>query len=170
MRAVIVTGTPGTGKTTVARAVAGAYGLRYIDVNRLISRRGLSEGYDCSRKCRIVDVARLRRELVSLVQQARKQPVIDSHLSHCLPKRCVALCIVTQCSLRTLRRRLEARRYPESKIRENLDSEIFEICRTEAEEMGHSILLVKTDRRLGSRNLALIGKIIGKSIKTKGNV
>jgi len=73
-----------------------------------------------------------------------KDVVIDSHLSHYLPKKYVDKCIVTKSSLEELKKRLKKRGYKEGKIRENLDAEIFDICRIEAEEAGHDVEVVQT--------------------------
>ena len=68
--------------------------------------------------------------------------VIDSHLSHHLPKKLVSQCIVMRCSLKTLVRRLQKKGYSKRKIRENLEAEIFEVCLQEARERGHAIKVI----------------------------
>jgi adenylate kinase len=156
MKAIIVTGTPGTGKTTVAARLAKKLKYRYVDVNKVISRKKLSEGYDRKKKCRIVDVKKLNKALSEMIKKAEKESeclVIDSHLSHYLPKDAVSLCIVTKCNLKLLKRRMKRRKYPESKIRENLDCEIFDICLNEAKEAGHNVVAVETDKKVDYEKL-----------------
>ena len=65
-------------------------------------------------------------------------------MAHNLPKENVDICIITRCKLDELERRLKERNYSPEKIRENLDSEIFEICTNEARDNGHIILQVDT--------------------------
>ena len=72
--------------------------------------------------------------------------IIDSHLSHYLPKRYVGLCIVTKCGLKELKRRLKKKKYPYNKIRENLDAEIFDICLSEAKESRHKVIVIDTTK------------------------
>jgi len=141
---IIVTGTPGTGKTTVAKKIAKEKGIKYIDVNNIISKYKLSEGYDRKRKTKIVDTDKLNKILIKIIKE-NKGLVIDSHLSHYLPKRYVDLCIVTKCSLKELKARLEKRKYSKAKVRENLDAEIFDTCRVEAIEKGHKVGTTYTD-------------------------
>lgn len=43
---ILITGTPGTGKTTTSELVAIATGLQHICVGELVKRKGLHEGYD----------------------------------------------------------------------------------------------------------------------------
>jgi broad-specificity NMP kinase len=48
---------------------------------------------------------------------------------------------VCKCELKKLKKRLEKRKYSQKKIRENVDSEIFDICLNEAVEKGHQIAI-----------------------------
>jgi len=153
MRALIVTGTPGTGKTTVAKECAKRFGLKYLDVNKVIKEQGLAERYDKRRACNVVDTDRLNQVLVEQIEKSKKRIIIDSHLSHYLPKESVRLCIVTKCSIIELKKRLEKRGYTKSKIRENLDAEIFDVCLVEAEEMGHDIIILDTVQRVDYNKL-----------------
>jgi len=43
---VLITGTPGTGKTTLCEAVAGATGLEHVNVGDVVKREGCHEGVD----------------------------------------------------------------------------------------------------------------------------
>lgn len=145
-KSIIVTGTPATGKTTVAKAIAAKIKTKYIDVTAIIKRFNLSEGYDNERKCDIVDTAKLNKILKQMIEESDKILVIDSHMSHDLPKSYVRLCIVTKCQLKELKERLETRGYSKEKVRENMDSEIFDICFNEANEKGHNIQIIDTSQ------------------------
>ncbi len=63
MKAVIVSGTPGTGKTKVAKKIAREINGKYVDVNKVVQKYKLSEGYDRKRKTKIVDVKKLNKIL-----------------------------------------------------------------------------------------------------------
>src|SRR3989338_5751172 len=127
----IVTGTPGTWKTTVAMAVAMRTNAVYIDVNSVIKTNKLREGYDKKRRAAIIDTEKLNKILIKIIEEAKKKKVslvIDSHLSHYLPKKWVDVCIVTKTSLKKLKQRLKKRGYHKAKIKENLECEIFDVC------------------------------------------
>lgn len=141
--AIIVTGTPGTGKTTIARILAKEKSYMYIDVNSLIKKKKWYEYYDRKRKCYVVDDKKIAKKLEDLIRKNNKV-VIDSHLSHYVNPKYIEYCVVTKCSLKTLEKRLKKRHYSKEKIRENLDSEIFDICLTEAKERKHKVKVIIT--------------------------
>ena len=42
MKVIIISGTPGTGKTTLAKKLAKKLDFEYIDINKIIKKYGLS--------------------------------------------------------------------------------------------------------------------------------
>ena len=141
-KTIIISGTPGTGKTTLAKKLAKHLGYTYIDVNKIIKEQDLSEGYDKERDTLIIPIRKLTKTIKEIIQN--KNTIIDSHLSHLLPKSIVSHCIITKCDLKILQKRLKKRKYKPTKIRENLDVEIFDVCLNEAREKGHKISIVDT--------------------------
>ncbi|MCX6710403.1 MAG: adenylate kinase family protein [Candidatus Woesearchaeota archaeon] len=147
---IAVSGTPGTGKSILSHFLSRTLTFHYADVKQIIKKHKLSEGFDLKRDCLIVDTEKLSKVLISLIEglKCSKKPkkgiVIDSHLSHFIPSEKADLCIVCTCALPILRKRLEKRGYSEAKVRENLESEIFEVCRSEALEKGHKILTLNS--------------------------
>jgi adenylate kinase len=147
MKVIAVTGTPGTGKTTIAKRMAKQKGCKYLDVTKLVKENKLYDSYDRKKKAYDVDVKKLNRFLIKTIlyeiPKKTKCLVIDSHLSHYLPARYVDLCIVTKTDLKKLKKRLEKRGYSAAKVRENMDAEIFDVCLNEAKEEGHKIKIIK---------------------------
>ncbi|MFH1316911.1 MAG: adenylate kinase family protein [Candidatus Woesearchaeota archaeon] len=147
-KVIIVTGTPGTGKTEIAKKISKAFGFKYVDVNKVVLENQLSEGFDKKRKTKIIDTKKLAKALVDLIKESEESLVIDSHLSHFVPKKYVDLCVVTKCDLKILENRLKKRKYGKEKVRENLDAEIFDICFNEANEKNHKIILIDTGKMI----------------------
>jgi len=144
MRVTIITGTPCTGKTTVAKRLAKKNKAKYIDVNEVIDKNNLKEGYDRKRNSYIIDTKKLNKALIKTITQSKQSLIIDSHLSHYLPKKYVNKCIVTKTTLKKLKNRLKKRKYSKAKIQENMMCEIFDVCKIEAEEAGHKIHVINT--------------------------
>ncbi len=159
-KAVIVTGTPGTGKTLIAKRLSKLFKLIYVDVNDLINENKLFDGFDKKFKTRLVDIKKLNKFLINLIKNSNETLVIDSHLSHYLPKMYVKLCIVTKCDLRVLKTRLKKRRYSQRKIDENMEAEILRTCYIEALENKHKLIEIDTS------NIRKINKELNK-IKIK---
>ena len=156
---IIISGTPGTGKTTLAKKLVKKLGSKYINVDEIIKNNKLNEFYDKKRHCWVVDVKKLNKVLTKEINNYKKDKavkglIIDSHLSHYLPKRYVDLRIITKCDLKTLQSRLKKKKYPKSKIRENLDCEIFDICLNEAIEAGHKVIVIQTTKPLNINKIA----------------
>ncbi len=57
---VLVTGTPGTGKSTTCEQIAEATGLRYINVGDLVKTQDLHCGWDDEFSCHIIDEDKVR--------------------------------------------------------------------------------------------------------------
>lgn len=148
MKVIIVSGTPGTGKTTISKKVSKLLNFEYVDVNKIIKKENLCESYDKKRDCMIVDENKLQKNLSEYIKKSRRNLIIDSHMSYFIPSKLVNLCIITSCTIEKLRPRLEKRKYSKSKIKENLESEIFNVCLEEAKQAKHTILEISTSEKL----------------------
>ena len=159
---IIVTGTPGTGKTTIAKALAKDLKFTYIDVNEVIDKNKLKERKDQKRDTYIVDEKKLAKALMEIIKE-KKDLVIDSHMAHCLEKKYVDFCIVTKCELKRLKQRLEKRGYSPEKVRENMDAEIFDVCLMEAVEAQHNIIMLDTTNSALDELITIIKDEISKN-------
>lgn len=52
---ILVTGTPGTGKTTMATALAEATQLCHVNVGELVRQKNLHDGWDEDFECHIIN-------------------------------------------------------------------------------------------------------------------
>ena len=191
MKTIIVTGTPGTGKTAIAKKLAKRLKYYYLDANKIINKYKLSEGYDKKRKTKIVDIKRLNKALIDFfknknIERAslskagstktlnklniKKTPntkknkqkikgiIIDSHLSHYLPRKYVDFCIVAKCDIKELNKRLKRKKFHKNKIEENIQAEIFDVCLEEARKKKHKIIQIDTTK---SFNISSVVKQLG---------
>ncbi|KAI8804289.1 P-loop containing nucleoside triphosphate hydrolase protein [Cladochytrium replicatum] len=111
---ILITGTPGTGKTTTAELVALAAVLDYIEVGKIIKETGLHEGFD--------------DEFQSYVIDALERMMQDGG------KRWFDLVVVLRTDNTVLYERLEKRGYSTKKISENIECEIMQVVLEEARE------------------------------------
>lgn len=164
MKVIIITGSVGTGKTALAKKLTRKMNFVYMDVNKIIKKYRLSEWYDTKRKTKIIDTKKLNKALIKEINNFKNNKntkngiIIDSHLSHYLPKKYVNLCIITKCGLKELERRLKKKNYSKQKIRENLDAEIFDVCLNEAKENKHNVIVINTTKGI---NMGKISKKAG---------
>ena len=140
---IIITGTPCTGKSTLAIKLARELGCERLDLHPYYPH--ISNGYNIVKQAYNIDPQQFIALVKKKIKTSKKGLIIDSHISHLLPPKLVDLCIVLRCSnLKELRRRLHQRKYSLPKIRENLDAEIFDVCLDEAQEQGHQLLIFDT--------------------------
>lgn len=119
---VALTGTPGTGKTTVAGLVESD--LDVVDLNRLIEDEGLTTGVDADQDSWIADLDAIKERLAG-----RDDLLIDSHLAHWLD---VDRVVVLRCRPAVLEDRLRDRGEPPVKAAENAEAEALDLILSEA--------------------------------------
>lgn len=52
---ILVTGTPGAGKTFFAKAIAENYGLQFLEISRIVQENHFTDGFDANLDCPILD-------------------------------------------------------------------------------------------------------------------
>lgn len=127
---VVVTGTPGVGKTSHCELLAQSTGLKHLSINHVVKERGCHEGWDVEFKSWIVN----EDELLDSIEKELCQGgyIIDWHACDLFPESWIDLVIVLRTDSRNLYDRLKARNYPEKKLQENIDAEIMEMLLDEA--------------------------------------
>ncbi|KAG8923290.1 factor activating pos9 [Tulasnella sp. 419] len=140
---IIVTGTPGTGKTTHAQALVDAspVPLRHLNIGELVKDRKLHEGFDEEWQSYIVDDDKVLDEIEPLVDKGGL--VLDWHTCGIFPERWIDLVVVLRCDHTMLWERLEKRQYPLKKIQENNEAEIMQTVLDEARESYAEEIIVE---------------------------
>ncbi|KAL8427478.1 hypothetical protein ACSSS7_007718 [Eimeria intestinalis] len=129
---LLVTGTPGVGKTTFSQQLAEELDYEYLNVAKLISDESLYSEWDDDLKCSVFDEDRVADRLEELL--APGGLVVDFHSCDFMHESWFPLVFVLRAETHILYDRLAARNYPEAKIQENVQSEIFQVLLDEATE------------------------------------
>ena len=128
MTAIFITGTPCTGKTTIASKLNG----RLIKINDLARSHGFIMGVDEKKGYEIIDIEKLSSYLHELIRNCDETLIVEGHVAHLLDG--ADKILVLRVHPDKLKARLEARNYSEAKIRENLEAEALGVCSAEAYE------------------------------------
>ena len=96
---ILVTGTPGTGKTSIAKLIAWHFDYEYILIGE--HKEYIS---DVVSGIKIIDVDKLIKWLENKQKNSDKVLVVDSHLSHHYPKELTGICFVLRCDPQERRR------------------------------------------------------------------
>ena len=132
MQILIVSGTPGTGKTTISNNIQNYIEAKVISLNELAISEKLVGKYDAKRETSVVNDKKLIRFLIKLIEEYEKEVpeylIIESHFSDIVPEQFINFVIILRCDPDELHKRLKRRGYKREKIRENVQSEILGNC------------------------------------------
>lgn len=104
---VLLTGTPGTGKTTISKLVAKALGRKHIEVSELVKREKLYESYDEEYDTYLIDEKALLKWLRPIMRE--DGVILDTHQCSMFPPKWFCLVVVLTVDNTMLYDRLEAR-------------------------------------------------------------
>jgi adenylate kinase len=120
---IIITGTPGTGKTKIAKELAGRSDLELIDLKAFVNANRL---FTIEEGQKSVDMERLKDKLLGHLK-GKEDYIIEGHLA-CEIEIPADFIFVLRTHPKKLRNRLEKRRYGRKKLDENLEAEMLDYC------------------------------------------
>ncbi|XP_058680042.1 adenylate kinase isoenzyme 6 [Ammospiza nelsoni] len=127
---VLITGTPGVGKTTLGKELASRAGLSYVNVGDLAKEGELYEGFDEEYDCPILDEDRVVDELEARMSEGGV--IVDYHGCDFFPERWFHVVFVLRTDSSCLYDRLHSRGYSGKKLQDNVQCEIFQTLYEEA--------------------------------------
>ncbi len=154
---VAVTGTPGTGKSTVCK-ILSRQGHTVVDLSELANERGLVEPPKKNGGPGLVDV----KGVAKLGLPDDELVFVYSHFAHMAA---VDIVIVLRCSPKVLRSRLRKRKWSENKIRENLEVEAIDLITAEAVEIHENVYEVDTTNDDAGQSARQIIEIVKGGVK-----
>ncbi|KAJ2000194.1 factor activating pos9 [Coemansia thaxteri] len=138
---ILITGTPGTGKTTTAEMVALAAGLEVVTVGDLIKQRSLHDGYHEEFDTYWLNEDKVVDEMEEMM--AGGGMCVDYHTCEFFPERWFDLVVVLRADTTQVYDRLESRGYKQNKIQENVECEIMQVVADEARESYSSDIIME---------------------------
>ncbi|MCK5234272.1 MAG: adenylate kinase family protein [Candidatus Aenigmarchaeota archaeon] len=134
---ILISGTPGAGKTSVSEILSERLGYRLVRINDFADEQGLAEGVDPVRGSRIVDEEKLKAKVGDLSGDI----VLEGHLAHFCKG---DVSVVLRARPDELERRLSLRKWTRKKIRENVEAEMLDVILTEAVEANENVVEIDT--------------------------
>ena len=115
MKLILITGTPGVGKTVTCRFIKKRLKIPFIDLNQLALNNNLTLGYDEKRNCFIADFDTISKEVLEEIRQLKSETVIvDGHYAvQVVNTEMIKIAFVLRCGPNVLEYRLRKRGYSE---------------------------------------------------------
>jgi adenylate kinase len=133
-RVILITGTPSVGKTTVSKALTAKLGAEYINLTDYAKQNNLLIKEDIERGTLVINEEAMQESLESTIEKSQNSTiVIDGHYAAAvIPQRYVNQVFVLRRNPVELKLFMEKRGYAGSKLWENLQAEIIDVCLGEA--------------------------------------
>ncbi|MFX0080152.1 MAG: adenylate kinase family protein [Candidatus Hodarchaeota archaeon] len=132
MKNIIISGTPGCGKTSVANELSKLVNAKIISLNEEAISDNFSFEYDNERKTHIVDFKIFLPYIIKKIKKIKRENphflIIESHFSDIIPKKYIDLVFILRCDPDELVNRLKGKNYNPKKITENVQTEILGNC------------------------------------------
>lgn len=154
---LLITGTPGTGKTTSAGFIASHFGWEFLSLSNVAKECHICLDGDQL----IVDPRELGKKVETFLG---KDPlIIEGHMAQSLGIK--GITIVLRTDPRLLRKRLEKRGYKREKIDENLEAEAVDICLLESLEEQKEVYEIDTTNKSPEDVLKAVNDILNKRVE-----
>jgi broad-specificity NMP kinase len=148
---IAISGSVGSGKTTIASLLGEKLGYRVISLN------------DLSEEYKIKDVLELETFDFDidnflddfedkLKREAKEDLIIESHFTQFIDPKLMDVLFVISRDLKLLKKEYEKRGYNKRKVRDNLEVESFNLCFYEAEERGYEIDNLESEKEYSKKN------------------
>lgn len=132
MKTILISGTPGCGKTSVASELSNLISGRVISLNKLATSDNFSFEYDEERKTVVVDskifLPFVLKKIKSLKKENLSFLIIEGHLVDIIPSKYYDFGFILRCDPDKLFNRLKEKNYNSKKIIENVQAEILGNC------------------------------------------
>jgi len=127
-KAIVISGTPGVGKTSVARKLAENLNAKHYNLSELALERKAILEYDKERDTYIIDEEKLLNEILSIISKSPNTIIFEGHYGELIPHQYVEKLIVLRLNPTVLKERLKSKGWSLKKILENVEAELIGVC------------------------------------------
>ncbi len=137
-KVLVVTGTPGVGKSSVSILLASRINGEAVNLSELVEVEKLDCGFDERRKTLVADTEKVSGRVKKLIEESEGFLIVEGHFAaNVVAAEDVFLAFVLRRNPDELRRTLKERGFSERKVDENVAAEILDVCLFETvEEYG----------------------------------
>jgi len=133
-RVILITGTPCTGKTTIAKQLAAKLNADFINLTDFAKTYSLTLGEDLERHSTIIDEKAMQQKLKETIESAANSNIIvDGHYAAAVtPNNQVTYVFVLRRNPKELKEFMQKCGFSNAKLYKNLSAEILDSCLVEA--------------------------------------
>lgn len=132
-KVIVVTGTPGVGKTTVSQKLATKLDAHCISINSLVNEEKLFISIDKVRKTLVTDTEKVSKRMQEILLSSAGNIIIEGHYAvDVLSKNDVNKVFVLRRDPAELKGVMQKRGFEGKKLWENLAAEILDVCLVDA--------------------------------------
>ncbi len=152
---IAITGTPGTGKSTVGKILSERLGIPVYNLSQLIKEKGFYTEFDEKRKAYVVDLEKLKEFF-----KDKENYIAEGLVAHYVP---ADLIVVLRAKPEVVVERLKPRGYPEEKLNENAEAERLAVIATEVFESNSNWKVAHIDTT--NRTPEEVAELIERALK-----
>ncbi len=132
-RIIVVTGTPGVGKTSASRLLASELSAIFVSLGELVEKEKLYSRIDRKRGSVIANTSSVSKRIQEMTSSSKQDIIIEGHFAvGIVPKSIVHLVFVLRRNPEELKTVLESRGFKGDRLWENLAAEILDVCLCDA--------------------------------------
>jgi len=160
---VALTGTPGTGKSSVATLLQ-KQGYTIVQLHQLARENKCIDGIDKKRNSQLIDIDKLNK---SIKKHFTKDALVffEGHVGHLL--KTMDKVIILRCHPKELKKRLTKKKWSNKKNKENLDAETIDVilCETIDQHPQKNVFEIDTTNKTIQEVATIIINIVKKNFQ-----
>ena len=122
---ILLSGTPGTGKTSIAHELFSQFQYEFISAGEVVLEENLYSAEDVARDTKIVDADKFNAYFEHKLEKLSRNLIFECHYADMLNHSQISLGIILRCHPTVLETRLKSRGYSDQKLRENGEAELL---------------------------------------------